>query len=138
MKTELKFCSGSCVGCGSIVRRAVDLVGWIVPSAILALIPKCPMCLADFASAKFVLKNSAQVGVSTRWLPVLGALKVAGAVGLLLGLLGVRPIGIAAALGLVAFFIGAVATHVRARVFYNIAFPMAYLALAVVSLVGLL
>jgi hypothetical protein len=60
------------------------------------------------------------------------------AVGLLLGLLGVRPIGIAAALGLVAFFIGAVATHVRARVFYNIAFPMAYLALAIASLVVLL
>ena len=42
MKTEVKFCSGSRVGCVSIVRRAVDLVGWIVPSAILALIPKCP------------------------------------------------------------------------------------------------
>jgi hypothetical protein len=33
---------------------------------------------------------------------------------------------------------GAVATHVRARVFYSIAFPMAYLVLAVASLVVLL
>ena len=30
------------------------------------------------------------------------------------------------------------ATHVRARVFYSIGFPMAYLALAVASLVVLL
>ena len=57
---SLKFCSDSraCraeafrrrVGDGSITRRAVDVVGWILPSAILALIPKCPMCLAAYAA----------------------------------------------------------------------------------------
>ncbi|WP_233510234.1 DoxX family protein [Actinomadura craniellae] len=36
--------------------------------------------------------------------------------------------------GLVLFFIGAVVVHLRARVFYNLAFPCAYLALAVATL----
>jgi hypothetical protein len=34
----------------------------------------------------------------------------------------------------VAFFVVAIAFHVRARVFYNLAFPAAYLAMATLSL----
>lgn len=91
--------------------------------------------VADFARAKFVVDNSTEVGLPQSWLPYLGILKGAGAVGLILGLAGVPVIGIAAAIGLVLFFIGAVAAHVRTRVFYNIAFPGAFLALAAGSLV---
>jgi DoxX-like family len=114
----------------------IDTVAAVI--LIVTIVANAGIALADFASAKFVMNNSAEVGVSTAWLPMLGALKAAGAVGLLLGLLGVWPIGIAAAIGLVAFFIGAVVTHLRARVFYNIAFPMAFLTLAIASLVVLL
>lgn len=89
---------------------------------------------ADFARAKFVLANSEQVGVPPSWLPVLATLKAAGAVGLAAGLLGVQFLGIAAATGLVLFFIGAMAAHIRARVYYNIAFPGTYLLLAGASL----
>jgi hypothetical protein len=35
----------------------------------------------------------------------------------------VQIIGVAAGIGLVIFFVGAVGNHMRARVFYNIAFP---------------
>jgi hypothetical protein len=90
---------------------------------------------ADFARARFVLATMAEVRVPEPWLPLLGALKAAGAVGLLMGLVWLRPLGIAAAMGLVLYFIGAIATHLRAGVFYNIAFPGVFLALAGATLI---
>lgn len=91
---------------------------------------------ADLAGARFVLANSAEVGVPRSWLPRLATLKLAGAAGLLLGLLGgaLRPLGVAAACGLVLLYLGALGFHVRARVFYNLAFPGLYLATAAASL----
>jgi DoxX-like family len=92
------------------------------------------IAVADFIPARFVLANSAEVGVPRSWLPALGAAKLAGAAGLLVGLVGLRPLGIAAAAGLVLFFVGAVLTHLKARVLYNIAFPGGYLLIAAASL----
>ena len=92
------------------------------------------IALADFIPAGFVLANSAEVGVPRSWLPALGAVKLAGAVGLVIGLLGLPALGIAAAVGLVLFFVGAVVTHVRARVLYNIAVPGAFLCLSAATL----
>ncbi|GAB3645563.1 hypothetical protein GCM10028833_05660 [Glycomyces tarimensis] len=89
--------------------------------------------IADLARARFVLDNAAEVGVPETWLPRLAALKGAGALGLLAGLLGPAPLGIAAAAGLTLFYIGAIAAHVRARVLHNIAFPGAYLVCAAAS-----
>ncbi len=88
------------------------------------------IAVADLIPAGFVLANSSEVGVPRGWLPPLAALKLAGAAGLVVGLVGLRALGIAAATGLVLFFVGAVITHLRARVFYNIAFPGAYLCLS--------
>jgi hypothetical protein len=65
---------------------------------------------------------------------MLGTLKLAGAAGLLVGLVGPPAIGIAAATGLVLYFIGAVIAHLRARVLCNIAFPGAYVGLSAASL----
>ena len=75
----------------------------------------------------------AKANVPQSWLVSLGALKAAGALGLLVGI-GVPPLGVAAAIGLVLFFLGAIITHFRAR-YWNIAPPVAFLLLAAGSLV---
>jgi hypothetical protein len=48
-----------------LYRRLLSFVGWIVPPAILALIPKCPACVAGYAvigtSVGFSLSGFAQL-----------------------------------------------------------------------------
>ncbi|MEU0226248.1 DoxX family protein [Streptomyces sp. NPDC006284] len=102
---------------------------------VAAIVADAGIAVADLMRARFVLANSAEVAVPGSWLPWLAVLKAAGAAGLLAGLLGFRLLGVAAAVGLVLFFVGAVVAHVRARVFHNIAFPAGYLALNAAALV---
>ncbi|MBH0778440.1 DoxX family protein [Nocardia bovistercoris] len=73
------------------------------------------------------------VGFPTAHLRVLGALKLAAALGLGLGLLWL-PISVAAAAGLVAYFLAAVYLHIRARD-NAIVPPTVFLALSVAALV---
>lgn len=110
----------------------MSIAGLIITS--VTVVANAGAAAADLAKADFVLKVSDEVGVSHSWLPLLAGLKAAGAAGLLLGLLGFHIVGAAAAAGLVVFFVGATIAHVRARVFYNIAFPGLYLALASATL----
>ncbi|MYW69289.1 DoxX family protein [Streptomyces sp. SID8379] len=87
-----------------------------------------------FARAEWVVKPIADYGVPAGWLPWLGAAKAAGAVGLLVGL-AVPAVGIAAGIGLVLYFAGAVVTVVRARWFSHVPFPLLYAAPVVAALV---
>ena len=54
------------------------------------------------------------VGVPLRLFPVLALLEVAGGVGLLAGI-GLKPLGVAAGAALVAYFLAALASHLRKR-----------------------
>ena len=80
-----------------------------------------------FVHASWVVEPLAEYGVPRSWWPWLGTAKAAGAAGLLVGLF-VPGIGIAAGLGLVLYFAGAVATVVRARSYAHIPFPLLYMA----------
>ena len=68
-----------------------------------------------FLRSPRIVRLMADVGVAEpRQLFWLGALQVAAAVGLVVGL-WLPPIGIAAAAGLVLYFAGAIVAHIRAR-----------------------
>lgn len=111
------------------------LFAMFVVIVVATIVANLWAAIVDFVRAEFVVKNGAEAGIPESWLTMLGLLKLAGAAGLLLGLFGVRPIGIAAAVGLVLYFIGAVAALVRARVYHQLGLPTPFLLLAVASLV---
>jgi hypothetical protein len=74
------------------------------------------------------------VGVPMKYLPLLAACEFAGALGVVLGILW-PPLGIAASVGLVLYFIGAVASHLRVGDAKGTAPAVFLLAIAVAALI---
>jgi len=99
---------------------------------VLAIVALTLSATVDFIRYKQVLINMERARVPESWLIKLGLLKAAGALGLLVGFV-VEPIGTAAAIGVILFFVGAIITHVRAH-WYSFTYPGVYLSLAVVAL----
>lgn len=79
-----------------------------------------------FRRADFVVAPLVSYGVPRSWWPWLAAANGAGALGLLVGLI-VPAVGVAAAVGLILYFTGAVITVLRARSYQTVAFPVLYL-----------
>ena len=105
-----------------------------VAVTILAAAANAAAAAFDFARADWVLATMTKVGVPRSWLVPLGALKAAGALGLLVGI-GVPLIGVAASAGLVLFFVGAIITHLRAHAeALSYTYPATFLLLALGSL----
>jgi DoxX-like family len=89
----------------------------------------------DFRRPEWLVSTMNKLGVPESSLPILGVLKAAGAVGLLIGI-GMPLIGIAAAAGLALFFVGAVITHLRARDYsLGRGVPVMFFLIAVAALV---
>ena len=85
-----------------------------------------------------VVQNLDRAGVPHSWYPWLAAAEAAGAVGLLAGI-WTRPLGIAAAIGVVLYFVGAIVAHVLQRDTAGVKNPAPLLAVALaVTVFGVL
>ncbi|OLF05138.1 hypothetical protein BLA60_37810 [Actinophytocola xinjiangensis] len=89
---------------------------------------------ATYVRAGWVTRSLTDYGVPRSWWPWLAHAKAAGAVGLLAGLV-VPFVGVAAGIGLVLYFAGAVVTVVRARWYSHLPFPVLYVMPVVASMV---
>ncbi|WP_066952461.1 DoxX family protein [Streptomyces lushanensis] len=89
--------------------------------------------VATFTKQEAVVGSMSKLGVPDSWFPRLAALKAAGAVGLLIGI-WVPALGVAAAIGVGLYFIGAAVTHFRAKD-YAVAPVVVIFLLAVAALV---
>jgi hypothetical protein len=80
-----------------------------------------------------VVQTYVRVGVPEGKLDYLALVLLAGAAGLVLGLLW-APLGVAAGVGVVGYFVAAVAAHIRAGDAKSLPTPVAYAVIAVVAL----
>ncbi|MBC9713993.1 DoxX family protein [Streptomyces sp. TRM66268-LWL] len=87
---------------------------------------------ADFIGHESVGQIADRLGVPRSWMARLGALMGAGALGLLAGF-AVPVLGTAAAAGLILYFLGAIAAHLRVGD-HDLAGALTMLALASASL----
>jgi hypothetical protein len=81
---------------------------------ILAALANGFAAVLNFVGAASVKATAHRVRVSQKWMIPFGIVLASGAAGLLIGL-AVPPLGIAAAIGLVLYFLCALVAHLRVR-----------------------
>jgi len=107
-----------------------------VAYVVLAIVSAAWVGFSGFSLARraeFVTQPLIEYGVPRSWWTLLALAKLAGAAGLLIGL-AIPAIGIAAAVGLILYFLGAVIANVRAGSYKTVPFPLLYLIPVAVTL----
>ena len=105
----------------------------VITTAVLALICLNSAVMKLRENEHVVAIIGGAVGVPARYFTILAALEIAVAVGIVTGL-WLQPLGVLAAGGLAAYFVGAVGGHLRVRDTKNLAMPLPPLVLAVAVL----
>jgi len=109
-------------------------IATVIVSVILALILTVSAAMKLRRQPQIVDSIHGVIGVPLERFWVLAGLELVAAAGLVIGL-WLAPLGIAAAIGAVAYFIGAIIAHVRVGDTKGIANPMFPLALSIAALV---
>ncbi|MBF0688508.1 MAG: DoxX family protein [Cellulomonas sp.] len=109
-------------------------IALVVLTVLLALVVTSSAVMKLRKNEQVVASIVGTVGFPERRLPVLAGLEIAGAVGIVVGL-WVAPLGIAAAVGLTLYFVGAVIGHLRVRDTKGVTSPLVPLVLSVAVLV---
>jgi uncharacterized membrane protein YphA (DoxX/SURF4 family) len=80
------------------------------------------------------MKSMESVGVKLQFVPLLALLEIAGGIGVIVGIWN-KNLGLAATIGLVLYFFGAVSSHIRAK--SKIAEAGAAIGILVISIISL-
>ncbi|GID30527.1 DoxX family protein [Paractinoplanes brasiliensis] len=108
-------------------------IAYVVVAALLSLV-LLMSARGDITRDPKITEPIKALGVRDSWFLPLGLVKIAGALGLLAGIV-YRPLGIAAAIGVVLYFLGAVITHLRAGDKKGVGTPTVIMLVAVAPLV---
>ncbi|MBO3090055.1 DoxX family protein [Cellulomonas dongxiuzhuiae] len=109
-------------------------IALVVLTVLLALVSVNSAVMKLRRNERVVTSITGTVGFPERYLGLLAALEIAGAVGIVVGL-WVVPLGIAAAVGLTLYFLGAIIGHLRVRDTQGVTMPLVPLILSVAVLV---
>ena len=109
-------------------------IAYIIVAIIMAIIAVGSATGKLQHNPRIITSINGVVGVPMPWIPALAACEIAGALGILIGIFW-PPLGLAAAVGLVIYFVGAIIAHLRVQDFKGLAGPVLPLVLAVATLV---
>lgn len=104
-------------------------IAYVVVGSLLALMLTASGAM-KLRRAPNIVENLSKLGVPMSWLPMLALAEFAAAVGLVAGIF-YAPFGVAAAIGVIVYFVGASVTHLRKADFKGLGAPLLLLAAGV-------